>query len=37
MKVDKEEMAVGVDKDGSALIALLGKFSLQLHIETHFC
>ncbi len=34
--MDKAEAAVVVDKDGSALIALLGKFALQLHIETHF-
>jgi hypothetical protein len=29
-------MAVVIDKDGSTLVALLGKFALQLRIKTHF-
>ncbi len=29
-------MDVVVDEDGGTLVALLGKFAFQLHIETHF-
>jgi hypothetical protein len=37
LKVDKAEAAEVVDKDGGALIVLLGKFALQLCIKTYFC
>jgi hypothetical protein len=36
LEVDKSEAAIVVDKDGGALIALLGKFAIQLCIKTHF-
>jgi hypothetical protein len=36
LKVYKVEMAVVVDKDGGALVALLVKFAFQLCVETHF-
>jgi hypothetical protein len=36
LEVDKVEAAVVVDKDGGALVVLLGKVAFQLHVETHF-
>ncbi len=36
LEVDEAEMAVVVNKDGGALIALFGKSAFQLRIETHF-
>ncbi len=35
LKVDKSKAAEVVDKDGGALVALLGKFALQLCIKTY--
>jgi hypothetical protein len=35
--VDELEVAEVVDKDGGALIALLGKFAFQLCIKSYFC
>ncbi len=37
LKVDKLEVAIVVDEDGGALVALLGKFAFQLCIKSHFC
>ncbi len=36
LEVDKVEAAEVVDKDGGALVALLGKFAFQLCIKTYF-
>ena len=35
--MDKTKVAEVVDKDGSALVALLGEFAFQLRINSHFC
>jgi hypothetical protein len=35
--VDKAKTAVMINVDGSALLVLLGKFALQLRVETNFC
>ncbi len=37
LEVDKSEVAEVADKDGGALIALLGEFAFQLFIKFHFC
>jgi hypothetical protein len=37
LEVDKSKAAEVVDKDGGALVALLGKFALQLCIKTYLC
>jgi hypothetical protein len=36
LEVDKTEAAIVVDKDGGALILLLGKFAFDLCIKTYF-
>ncbi len=36
LEVDKSEVAEVVNKDGGALIALLGKFAFQLCMKTYF-
>ncbi len=36
LEVDKSEVAEVVDEDGGTLVALLGKFALQLCIKTYF-
>jgi hypothetical protein len=35
LEVDESKVAEVVDKDGGALVALLGKFALQLCIKTY--
>jgi hypothetical protein len=37
LEVDKLEAAIVVNKDGGALLALLGKCAFQLCIKTYFC
>jgi hypothetical protein len=37
LEVDKSKAAKVVDKDGGALVALLGKFAFQLCIKTYLC
>ncbi len=37
LEVDKSKAAEVVDKDDGALVALLGKFALQLCIKTYLC
>ncbi len=37
LEVDKLKAAEVVNKDGGALVALLGKFALQLCIKTYLC
>jgi hypothetical protein len=37
LEVDESKVAEVVDKDGGALVALLGKFALQLCIKTYLC
>jgi hypothetical protein len=37
LEVDEAEAAKVVDKDGGALVALLGKFAFRLCIKTYFC
>ncbi len=37
LEVDKSEAAEVVNKDGGAIVALLGKFALQLCIKTYSC
>ncbi len=37
LAVDKSKVAEVVDEDSGALVALLGKFALQLCIKTYLC